>query len=313
VIANRALPADPVRPLWSSSSALVYLGGFVSLVATGVLLGIASDDGGDAALIGAALLAFALAFALAEALVRARRAIAAGVAATLAVVFAGAVVAAILDAVGALDVEVSGWQPFSLVVEATLVAAALAGIARYRAPLLVLPVALVVWAALADLSSLFDVDNGGELLSIVAGALLVVAGIVVDRAGREPYAFWLHAIGGLAVGGALAVLAGDEGWVLTAAVALGFVAAGFALGRSSYTVLGAIGVLIATTLFAVEPLSIVGGFFPFFPPGEGSTLDDWQIALAYLVAGLVLGAIGVLGRLTWPGRTGPAAPPATHP
>lgn len=306
--AERLLPAHAVRPIWSSSSALVYTGGLVVLLATFGLLGVAEDDGGDWALTAGALAACGVAVALAVALQRAERAVAAGVAATLGVVFAGVTAGALLNAVGALEADTGDYQPATLLVEAVLIAAALLALRRFRAPLLVLPVAVTVWVAIADLGSLGSAEDAGEWLSVLAGALLIGAGIAVDRAGRPAYAFWLHAVGGLALGGAIALLAGDDAWGLIALVGLVFIAVAYALARSSYAVLGAIGVLLATTLFAVDPGAFVGAFLPFGPgPSEGDGLDGWQVALAYLVAGLVLAAIGVAGRLWRLPRSGPVA------
>ena len=302
--AERLLPANAVRPLWSSASALVYIGAFTILFAAFALLGIAEDDGGDWALIGGAVVACAIAFALAEALDRADRAIAAGVAATLAVAFAATAVGAFLSAIGALDVELEDYEPASLVVEATLIAGAMLAVRRYRSPLPVLVAAATFWIALVDIGSLAAFDDADELLSLAAGAVLATAGVVVDRAGREPFGFWLHAVGGVAAGGAVVVLAGDSAWPLIAVVALGFIGLAFVLVRSSYAVLGALGILIATTLFAVDPSSVFGGF-PFGPPSRGDSLEDWQIALSYVVAGFVIAGIGVAGRLWWPRPTGP--------
>jgi hypothetical protein len=291
---ERLLPAPAVRPIWSSASVLVYSGGFVALLATVVLLGASSESWGEWALVGTALVAAGVALALAFALAGAGRAVAAGVAALLAVVFAAVVVGAALDAVGVLDASVGDYQPASLAVEAALVAGALLALARFRAPLLVLPIALTVWFALADLASLGSWDDGAAWLSVLAGALLVAAGIAVDRTGRRPYAFWLHVVGGIALGGGIAVLVGDGAWLLVALVALAFVGAGFALDRSGHTVLGALGILLATTLFAVDPVALVGGFVPFAPVVEsGAPLEAWEVALSYLVAGLLLAGIGV--------------------
>jgi hypothetical protein len=301
---ERLLPADPVVPRWSSASALVYIGGAVVLLAANILLGISNDGWGEWALVGTSLLATATALAVAVVLEQAERAIAAGVAALLAVVFAAVVVGAVLNVLGLLDSELGDYQPAALFVAAAVVAGSLAALARFRAPILVLPAVLAFWFAVVDLSRVGSWDEAGEVLSVVAGLLLIADGVVVDRLGRRAYGFWQHAVGGLAAGGGLALLAGDV-WALTAVIALGFIAAAFMLGRSSYAVLGAVGILIATTLFAVEPRSIVGTFVPFFPPGEASTLEDWQVALAYLVAGLLIAGIGVVGRLAWPGRTGP--------
>ena len=64
---ERLLPADALRPRWSSASSLVYLGGFVILVATAALLGILGDEHGDWALVGYSVLATAVALSFAAA------------------------------------------------------------------------------------------------------------------------------------------------------------------------------------------------------------------------------------------------------
>ena len=305
---ERLLPADAVRPIWSSSSMLVYGGGLAVLFAATALIGIAGDDGGRGAALGAAVVAAAIAFALAELLARANRAIAAGVAATIALLFSVGALGVQLDLVGAFDLTVADWQPASLVLEAAVIGGALLAVRRYRAPLLMLPAAVALWIAIADLGSLVSWGDAEELLSLGVGAVLVAGGVALDRAGRQPFAFWLHTVGALAVGGAVVALAGDPGWLVIAAIALLFVGAAFALRRSSYAVLGAIGILVATTLFAVDPRGVVGAFVPFVgAPSGGDALEDWQIALSYLVAGLVLAAIGVAGRLWRLPRSGPVA------
>ena len=303
---ERLLPADAVRPLWSSASALVYTGGLVVVAATVALITIVDDGGGAWAVTGAALVAAAIAFVLAEALARAERAIAAGVAATIAVVFAAVAAGGLLDAVGALDTALEDYEPSIIPVSGVVLAGAALAIRRYRAPLPVLLIALTVWGNIAELSSLADVDNGGEVLSIAAGALLVAAGIVVDRADRRPFGFGLHVVGGLAAGGAVVSLAGDSGWAVIAAASLGYLAVSFVLERSSYAALGAIGVLIATTMFVTDPVDVAFGLLPFGEPTGGDSLADWQIALSYLVAGILLGAVGVAGRLWRVRGAGPA-------
>jgi hypothetical protein len=86
VAIEQLLPAEAVRPRWSSESALVYIGAVVALFATTSLLGILGEDHGNAALAGFSALATATALVLALALQRAGRLVAAGVLATLAVV-----------------------------------------------------------------------------------------------------------------------------------------------------------------------------------------------------------------------------------
>ena len=291
------LPADALRPRWSSASVLVYIGGFVVLFATSVLLGILAEDHGDWALVGYSALACALALGLALLLQEQGRAVAAGVLAFLAVAFFGGVIGSLESALGLLDAEVGDYQPASLILETSVIGAALVALRRFRAPLLVLPIALTLWILVVDLGSLASWGEAGEVLSIAAGIALIVAAVAVDRAaGREPYGFWLHLVGGLALGGGvLALVEGDVPWLLVGLLSLAYVGAAYRLGRSSYAVLGAIGVLATTTYFALDSFSVFGAFLPFGGgPIEEGGLDPWQVALSFVVAGLVIVLLGLL-------------------
>jgi hypothetical protein len=100
---------------------------------------------------------------------------------------------------------------------------------------------------------------------------------------------------------------GDFDWIVIALVALGYIALGNRLARSSWVVLAAWGALQVTTHFAEKwadvqflaffPLGLF--FFPFF--GLSSTNEThqrpWLAPLAYAVLGLLLIAIAqVLAR-----------------
>jgi hypothetical protein len=289
------LPADALRPRWSSASALVYLGGFVVLAATSALLGVLGGDHGDWALVGYSALAAAIALGLALALGQSERAVAAGVLATLAVVFFAVFVAVAESALGILDVDAGDYQPATLVVEALTIAASLVALRRFRAPLLVLPIATTIWIAVADLGSIGSWDDAGEALSVLTGAALMAAGVAVDRAGRDPYGLWLHVVGGIAFGGGVLALAGsDVAWVLVGLLSLAYVAAAYLLARSSYAVLGTIGILATTTYFTLDGFSVLGAFLPFGSGQIDQGLDPWQVALSFVAAGLVIVLLGIV-------------------
>lgn len=291
---ERLLPADALRPRWSSASALVYLGSSVILVATSVLLGILGDDHGDWALAGYSALAAILAFGLAHWLERSGRAVAAGVLATLAVVFFAIFVGSVENAIGILDVDIDDYQPATLLLEALTIAAALVALQRFRAPLLMLPIALTVWITVVDLGSLGS-WNGSEVLSILVGIALIVTGVAVDRAGREPYGFWLHVVGGLAFGGGvLALIEGDLAWAFVGLLSLAYVAAAYLLARSSYAVLGTVGILATTTYFTLDGFSILEVVLPIGSGELGEPLDPWQVALSFVIAGLLIVVLGLV-------------------
>ena len=291
---GRLLPVDALRPRWSSGSALVYIGAFVVLVGTGVLLGIVADDHGEAALVGASLVASASSLGLALLLQARSHPVAAGVFATLAVFFFALLLGSLESWIGVLDAETDDYQPGTLVVEAGTIAAALAALQRFRAPLLLLPVALTVWVTIADIGTLLSAGNAAEILSVLVGVALAAAGVVVDREGYRPYGFWLHLVAGVAFGGGvLALVDGDGGWVLVGLLSLAFIALAYWLGRASYAVLGAIGILATTTYVTLDSFSFVDAFLPF-EVGDGEGIGAWQATTYYVVAGLVLVGLGLL-------------------
>jgi len=289
------LPADALKPRWSSASALVYLGGGVVLVATVGLLGILGEDHGDWALVGYSLLATAAALVLALALEQSERAVPAGVLATVTVLFFAFFVGSFENAIGILDIDVDDYQPASLLIEALTVGAALVALQRFRAPLLVLPIAVTFWIAVADLGSLGSWGDAGEVLSVLVGIALIAVAVAVDRAGREPYGLWLHVVGGLAFGGGvLALVENDLAWVFVGLLSLAYVGASYVLARSSYAVLGTIGILATTTYFTLDGFSILEVVLPIGSGELGEPLDPWQVALSFAVAGLVIVALGLV-------------------
>jgi hypothetical protein len=263
----------------------------VVLLATVSLLGILGGDHGNAALVGFSALATAIAAALALALQRGGRLVAAGLMATLAVVFFAVVVGSLETWIGILDENANGddWQPGFLLLELLTIGAALAALQRFRAPLLVLPIAVTFAVALIDLGA-------PEYMAIVAGLVLAAVGHAVDRAGRRPYGMWLHLVGGASFGGGVLVFVdGKAGWILVGLLSVLYVVGGYAFGRASYAVLGAIGILATTTYFIQDGLSFVGFFVPVEIGDPQGGADPWQIALWYVGAGLLILALGLLG------------------
>ena len=133
------------------------------------------------------------------------------------------------------------------------------------------------------------------MLSILAGVGLIAAGVAVDRAGRQPYGLWLHVVGGLAVGGGvLALVESDLAWVFVGLLSLAYVCAAYLLARSSYAVLGAIGLLATTTYFTFDGFSLLGVVLPFGSGEIEEGLDPWQVALSFVAAGLLIVVLGLV-------------------
>jgi hypothetical protein len=130
--------------------------------------------------------------------------------------------------------------------------AALVALGRFRFPLLVAVACLTSWYFVTDF-----VSNGGGWSAIVTafvGAVFLLVGSTVDRGPRRPYGFWLHLAAGLALGGALVYFCHTSDWdfVVVAVAGLLYVALGRRLARSSWTVLGALGLFAAATHFTVQ-------------------------------------------------------------
>lgn len=297
---DRFLPAESLRPTWSSGSALVYIGAFVVLVATGALLDILSDLHGEAALMGYAALAAGLSLGVALALQARGRAVPAGVAATLAVLFFTVSLGALLSLVGLLDSDEDGYQPATHVLELAVIVAAVLAIRRFRAPLLVLVMAVTFWIVVVDIVSRLSWGDAEEAASLVVGVALAVAGVVADRSARRPYGFWLHTVGAWAFAGAvLALISGDAGWLIVGVVSLAYVALAYVLERSTYAVLGALGIIATTAYYTFDGFSIVTAFLPFGSGVLDEGLEPWQIALSFVGAGLLIGLLGLVeGRVT---------------
>ena len=115
----------------------------------------------------------------------------------------------------------------------------------------------------------------------------------------------MHLVGGLSVGGGVLWFLHTEHWhwVIVAMVALAYVWAARELLRSSYAVLGAIG-LTAVASYFIEQWFSLTSLVPFLaaPPED---VDEWGRPLVYLVLGVVLVALGLL--VEW--RPRPEAPP----
>jgi hypothetical protein len=302
------IPATAFRAGWSSSAFLFYAGTTVVVIALLFLIEAGNGEGDDFGLFGWATLALAATALTAAFLLRAGHAVLAGLAAFVGLIVFGVWVGAFLDWIGLLPEDREGlfaeFEGGFLVLEALVVAAGIFALRVFRFPLLVLPVAAVLWYGLVDnLSALFSAGvEGQSLLSALVGLLLVAGGIWIDRSGRAPYGFWLHVVGGLAIGGGLLELL-DHGawrWILLGLAALAFIAAAQVLARSSYAVIGAIGVLIVGGHFIEEWFSIPPPFPYFFFPfyflfGEdGGDSPEWEGFLAYIALGLILVALGLI-------------------
>lgn len=296
-----------VKVPWSSASFLAYLGGITILFSTLALISVQSSEHGAAGLVVWTALIFVVVAGGAVAARRNGHAVTAGLLALSAVAAFVIFVGAVLDWFGWLpDLHddrtfFTGFHFGLLVLELLTVVASAVALRMFRFPLLVFVLAAASWLFVFDLLS-----NGGgwsAILTIVVGLVFLLAGIAVDSGPSQPFGFWLHVAAGLALGGGLLWFFhdGNFDWIVIALIGLAYIALGNRLGRASWVVLGAWGMLQTAAFFADKwsDIAAAGGFlfFPLFPfvtlsglvaEGFGERHEhQWAGPVTFAVTGLV--------------------------
>lgn len=300
---------NAVRVPWSSASFLAYLGGLTILGAILSLLGVQSSEHGAFGFVFWSLFIFAVLAGFAYAARSFGHFVIAGLLSVSTVVAFVVFLGAVLDWFGWLaDINEPTFEGFHvslLFLELSLVVAAAVALRIFQFPLLVFLVAGGAWFFTTDFLS-----GGGDwsaILTIVIGFILLLAGIAVDDGSSRPFGFWLHVVAGLTLGGGLIWFFHDSGfdWIVIALIGLLYITLGDRLGRSSWVVLGAWGILQTTSYFADKWSEISLGFFPvfyLFPFVALSGFDggfeernahEWAGPLAFAVAGIAFIWIGL--------------------
>lgn len=292
-----------MRPRWSSTSFLVYTGALTVLFALVALLGDLGDRHGSWGLVGWSALVLAILLALTARFEREGRPVVAGLAAFVAVAITGVLAGAFLDAIGLGE----GSAPFDedfelapLLVEVIVLAAALAAARRFRFPLLLLAATMAQIVLVLDLiTGVLGTGNwlqwGALLLGLVE---LGIARALDDDPTLRPWSFWKHVAAALLIGIPLVTLLdwGDFGWVLIGLASLAYIGLAHTFRRSSWAVVGALGLFVVVTHF-VDGATTVVDTFPFIPvEGDGDGLELWQTALIYSGLGCAYVALGKLLR-----------------
>jgi hypothetical protein len=284
-----------VRAPWTGSSFLLYAGGIAILLAMAGFLTSLSDDYGNAAFTGWAVVVFSILATLAFGSRRAGRPLVAGLFAVSAVVALAVVVGAFEAWFGWLADDNSVFGGFHLdhfLLELVLVVAAFVALRMFHFPMLVFFAAGGSWFFVTDVLS-----SGGDwsaTVTLVVGLALMAVGVGVDRV----YGFWVHVVAGLTIGGALLWFSHSSttDWVLIGLASLLYVWIASGLGRSSYAVLGAVGLFLMTTHFVDKWFgSLPFPFFFFFGffSGESANVRPWAQALSYAAYGLALMLLGL--------------------
>jgi hypothetical protein len=288
-----------VRAGWTSASFLVYVGALIAVQAAGIWLGILSAEHSQGAFAGWAALFWGVAEAIALALLVSGRRLVAGLAAFVGLVLWAVMIGAFFTWFGWLSDGgplSGGWHWGDYGFELLVLLAALVDLRIWRHPLLVAIAAPVSWLFVTDLIS--SGGNWTATVTLLFGFFLFLVGLALDGSDSRPYGFWVHVTAGLTTGGAFLFWwhSSDAEWAGIIIVGLIFIFVGAGLRRSSYGVLGTIGLVAATGFYSVSSFvtSIVGFFATGSEPGSGRSLSTWQIPVAYISLGIFLALLGML-------------------
>lgn len=282
------------KPIWTSSSFLLYAGGFAVLISALGSLAYLSSSYGEGALVAWSLLPLFVLLAVARFLRARGEWLAAGV-------FAFSWVAAWVAFLGLLfswwgwtgnttTGFYRGWHWTLWAVEVLTIAVAIVVRRTFRFPLVSLYILVGVYLLVTDVIS--GGGNWSAVVTLAIGLVYLGVGVSVDGGLRRPYGFWWHLVSGLLVGGALLFWwhSSESDWALLATVSVVFMLIAGATRRSSWAVLGALGFLAASTHWTIEWVS--GGLFSFTSPGH-----TWVPFVVLAVVGFLFVVVGLyLGR-----------------
>lgn len=297
-----------LKPIWTSSSFLVYTGGLTVLLGGVLALQYLSGRYGSAAKVGWALLILVVLYAIAHALRRRERPIAAGIFAFASVIAWGAFVILTFKWWGWTGVNASesqwSWAKFAALL--LILAAAWDDRRRFRFPFIRLISAVLFFVLV--LTVLPAGGNWTAAWGLIVGLLYLAVGHVTDK----PSAFWLHLVGGALIGGAFLYWwhTSDADWAGILIVSLIFVAIAYMTRRSSWAFLATIGFFAATIHYIIgSPTALAQGFLgastvcsssgqgvPSICHSTGPSISPWSPALAFGLLGFWLVLLGMLGR-----------------
>jgi hypothetical protein len=141
------------------------------------------------------------------------------------------------------------------------------------------------WYFFTDLVS--SGGNWSAWVTLFVGLFLFVLGLGQDGGDTRPYGFWVHVVAGLTIFGALLYWwhSTDFQWALIIVVGLLFMAIGAGLRRSTYGVIGTIGLVLASGHYAIGNAFLSGD--------QPSAPSSWAGPVAFLCLGVFLALVGM--------------------
>jgi hypothetical protein len=280
-----------VHPRWSSQTFLVYTGALTVLGAAATWLRyLTSKTGGFGDVVWALLLVLVLKAAAFGFLRRGHR-IAAGVFAFGMVAAYAGLIATIWKWFGwnAFPRSFDGFHLAFYVLAIVWITAALITLAVFRFPLILTQALLAGYLLFTDF-----ISGGGTwsaIVTVFVGLVYLSFAFAVDAGNARPYGFWIHVASGLLIGGSLLWFwhGGWFEWLLVVVFSILFMLFGGSVGRSSWTVLGAFGLLIASVHYVLEWTHVQ---LYFFGDDGSSTYRPWVSPLVFTATGALLIALG---------------------
>ena len=288
-----------------TGSFLAYGGALTALIAAVAWLGVISDHHGQGAFAGWSVLFWALAEVLAFALLGRGHRVLAGLFGFVGLGLFALMIGAFFSWFGWLphDKPLGGFHIGILALQLLVLIAAFVDLGIFKFPLFTLVLAGLGWYFVTDLVS--SGGNWSAWVTLFVGLFLFVMGLANDGGDTRPYGFWVHVVAGLTIGGALLYWwhSSDFQWALIIVVGLVFMAVGAGIRRSSYAVLGTIGLIGATWHYSIGgDLGLRAGN-AVFGDEPASAPASWAGPVAFLCLGLFLVFVGLL---LWPRGPKPA-------
>jgi hypothetical protein len=280
------------KPVWTTSSFLIYLGGLTVLASALTALSYLAGQYGDFAYVCWALLVLVVLKAIALGMRRRGLWLAAGIFGFATVLAFAAFVAALWKWFGWLP-TLNGSSPFAgfhfglLVLVLAVFFAAVISLPIYRFPLLML-IVTATWAFFV-----IDLISGGgnwsAVVALLTGLFYLSVGAGIDLGEQRPYGFWVHFAAAVLTGTALLYWfhSGDTHWWLIALFGLLYIGVGVGTRRSVWAVFGALAFLAATEHFASKWTKGGVQLGPTVPS------HDWVPALVFAVVGFFFVALGL--------------------
>jgi hypothetical protein len=273
-LAERAAPAGagpagatPAARRFTFANVLYYLGGMLAIGAMSLFMTLGWEAFGGWGIFALAAGYFVVVVALAARFERGGHDVPMGLMAALAVVLVPLATWGLQHALGFwVDApRIAGYRSYHAIIDwrwivlelATLAAAAVL-FWRFRAPFLLMPVAVTLWYMSMDVGMFLvgtdatswsgDALTFRKQFSLAFGLVMLLVAFWVDlrSSARRDYAFWLYLFGLLTAWGAFTSMGSGQlaGKLFYLAVNVGLVLLGAALGRRVFTVFGGIGVAL---------------------------------------------------------------------